>query len=61
MPKYQQIEKCKNTINQYRERYVYCTRDPGNENITIIVREHKTSTTNNYQHVPYYMSKIKQR
>ena len=46
--KEQQLEICKNTIDHVRERYIDHARDPGKDNIIIIVRKLTTSCTNKY-------------
>ena len=43
-----QLEICKNTIDHRRKRYIDHARDPGKDNVIIIVRKLTTSCTNKY-------------
>ena len=55
--RYQQIERCEDTITHLRERYVDHARDPGKGNIFIIAQKYTSSATNKYHDLPYYVSK----
>ena len=50
-----------NRIAHLRQRYVDHARDPGLDNIVIIVRKHTTSEEDLYFHLPYYISRIQRR
>ena len=54
----QQIEASQNRIAQLLERYVDYCRNPGKDNIVIIVRKHTTSENDKYHDFPYYISRI---
>ena len=43
-----QLQRCEDTITHLRARYVDHARDPGKDNIIIIVRKHTTSTNDKY-------------
>ena len=57
-PKYQQIERCENTINRLRERYVAHTKNPYLDSLEIIIR--KYTSTDSYEQFgyPYYVARI---
>lgn len=56
--KYQLCEKCENFINHFRECYLDHARDPGKDNVIIIMRKHTMSTTNKYHNLSYQLSRI---
>ena len=58
--KYQFI-KFQDIITHLRMLYVDHVRDPGEDNIIIIVRKHTTSGDDNYHDLPYYIARIQQR
>ena len=43
-----QLQRCEDTITHFRAGYVDHARDPGKDNIIIIVRKHTTSTNDKY-------------
>ena len=43
------------------ERYVDHVRDPGKDNIAIIVRKQTTQDSDKYHHLPYYVARIQRR
>ena len=45
-----QIDRCETRITELRKRRVDHTRDPGKDNIIIIVRKHTTQESNKYHH-----------
>ena len=57
--KYQFI-KFQDIITHLRMLYVDHVRDPGEDNIIIIVRKHATSGDDNYHDLPYYIARIQQ-
>ena len=56
-----QLQRCQNTIIHLRTRYVDHARDPGKDNIIIIVRKHTTSANDKYHDLPYYVARIQRR
>ena len=54
----QQTERWEDTITYLREFYAEHARDPGKENIFIIVQKHTNSATNKYHDLSYYISRI---
>ena len=57
----EQIVVFENRIAHLRQRYVNHARDPGLDNIVIIVRKHTTSKEDLYFHLSYYISRIQRR
>ena len=56
-----ELQKCQDTITHLKIRYVPHVRNPGKENIIIIVRKHITSANDKYHDLPYYITRIQQR
>ena len=54
----EQIVVYESRIAHLRQRYVDHARDPGLDNIVIIVRKHTTSEKDLYFHLPHYISRI---
>ena len=53
-----ELQKCQGTITHLKTRYVLYARDPGKDNIIIIVRKHTTSANDKYHDLPYYVPRI---
>ena len=56
-----QLQRCEDTITHLRARYVDHARDPGKDNIIIIVRKHTASPNDKYHDLPYYVCRILRR
>ena len=56
-----QLQRCQDNIIHLRTRYVDHARDPGKDNIIIIVRKHTTSANDKYHDLPYYVARIQRR
>ena len=56
-----QLQRCQDTITHHRIHYVDHARDPGKDNIAIVVRKHTTSTKDKYHDLPYYVSRMQRR
>ena len=56
-----QLQRCEDTITHVRELYVDHARDPGKDNIIIIVRKHTTSAKDKYHDLPCYITRIRRR
>ena len=56
-----QLQRCQDTIIHLRTRYVDHARDPGKDNIIIIVQKHATSVNDKYHELPYYVTRIQRR
>ena len=54
-----QLQRCQDIINHFRARYVDHARDSGKDNIIIIIRKHTTPANDEYQNLPYYVTRIK--
>ena len=52
------LQKCQDTINHLRTRYVPHGRNPGKDNIIIIVWKHTTPAKDKYRDLPYYIVRI---
>ena len=56
-----QLQKCQDTIIHLKTRYVPHARDPGKDNIVIIVRKHKRLANDKFHDLPYYIARIQRR
>ena len=56
-----QLQVSQNRIAELVERYVDYCRNPGKDNIVIIVRKHTTPENDKYHNFPYYISRIQRR
>ena len=56
-----ELQKCQDTIKHLKARYVRHVRNPGKDNIIIIVRKQITSANNKYHNLPYYVARIERR
>ena len=56
-----QLQGCQDTITHLKTRYVDHERNPGKDNIIIIVRKHTTSTYDKFHGLPYYIAWIQRR
>ena len=57
----EQLQKYQDTIAHLKTRSVPHARDPGKDNIIIIVRKHATSANDKYHDLPYYIGRIQRR
>ena len=53
-----ELEKCQDIITILRLRHVPHARDPGKDNIIIILRKHTTPASDNFHDLPYYIARI---
>ena len=53
-----ELQKCQDIINHLKTRHVPHARDPGKDNIIIIVRKHTTSASDKFHDLPYYIARI---
>ena len=56
-----QLQKCEDTITHLKTDYVPHARDPGKDNIIIIVRKHTTSASDKFHELPCYVARIQRR
>ena len=56
-----QLQACKDIIIHLRGRYVDHSRNPGKDNIIIIVRKHTTSAKDKYHDLPCHICGIQRR
>ena len=57
----QQIERCENRIAHLQQRYVDYCRDPGKDNIVIIIEKNSTPEDDEFHEYPYYIARIQRR
>ena len=57
----QQTTELQNEVARLRERYVDHCRDPGKDNVIMIVRKHTTKENDKRFDYPYYISRIQRR
>ena len=53
-----ELQRCQDTITHLGTRYAPHARNPGKDNIIIIIREHTTSANNKYHELPYHIARI---
>ena len=56
-----ELQKFQDNITHLRTRYIDHVRDPGKDNIIIIVRKHTTSANDKFHDLPFYIARIKRR
>ena len=56
-----ELQRCQDTIMHLKTRHVPHGRDPGKENIIIVVRKHTTPTNDKVHDLPYYVARIQRR
>ena len=57
----EQLQKCQDTIAHLKTRYVPHARDPGKDNIIIIIRKHTTPVKDKFHDLLYYIPRIQRR
>ena len=55
-----ELQKYQDIITHLETRYVPHTRNPGKDNIIIIVRKHTTPANDKFHDLPYYVARIQQ-
>ena len=56
-----QLQRYQDTITRLRTRYVDHARDPGKDNIIIILRKHTKPANDKFHGLPYYIARIQRR
>ena len=56
-----ELQRCQDTITHLKKRYVPHARNPGKDNIIIIVRKHTTPANDSYHDLPYYIARTQRR
>ena len=56
-----ELQRCPDTINHLKTRYVPHARDPGKDNIIIILRKHTISANGKHYDLPYCIARIQRR
>ena len=53
-----ELQKCQDTITHLKIHYVPHAKDPGKDNIIIIVQKHTTPVKAKFHDLPYYVARI---
>ena len=53
-----QLQKCQDIITHLRTRYVDHAKDPGKDNIVMIIEENTTPEEDEFYEYPYYIARI---
>ena len=56
-----ELQRCQDDITHLKTHYVPHARDPGKDNIIIIVRKHTTPANDKFHDLPYYVARIQRR
>ena len=56
-----ELQKYQDIITHLETRYVPHAKNPGKDNIVIIVRKHTTPANDKYHGLPYYVARIQRR
>ena len=56
-----ELQRFQDTITHLKTRYVSHARDPGKDNIIIIVRKHTKPANDKFHGLPYYIPRIQRR
>ena len=57
----EQLQKCQDTITHLKIRYVPHTKDPGKDNIVMIIDKNTTPEEDEFYEYPYYVARIQRR
>ena len=55
------LQRCQDTITHLKKRCVPHAKNPGKDNIIIIVRKHATPANDKFHNLPYYVARIQRR
>ena len=56
-----QLQKCEDTITHLRTRYVDHAKDPGKDNIVMIIEKNTAPEEDEFYEYPYYIARIQRR
>ena len=56
-----QLQKCQDIITHLRTRYVDHAKDPGKDNIVMIIEENTAPEEDEFYEYPYYIARIQRR
>ena len=56
-----QLQKCQDTITHLRTRYVDHAKDPGKDNIVMIIEKNTAHKEDEFYEYPYYIARIQRR
>ena len=57
----EQLQKCQDTITHLKKRYVPDGKDPGKDNIVMIIEKNTTPEEDEFYEYPYYIARIQRR
>ena len=57
----EQLQKCQDIITYLSTRYVDHTKDPGKDNIVMIIEKNTASEEDEFYEYPYYIARIQRR
>ena len=57
----EQLQKCQDIITHLKKRYVPHAKDPGKDNIVMIIEKNTTPEEDEYYESPYYIARIQRR
>ena len=57
----EQLQKCQDIISRLRTGYAPHTKDPGEDNIVMIIEKNTTPKEDEFYEHPYYIARIQQR
>ena len=56
-----ELQRCQDTINHLKKRYVPRAKDPGKGNIVMIIEKNTIPEEDEFYEYPYYISRIQRR
>ena len=57
----EQLQKCQDIITHLKKRYVPDAKDPGKDNIVMIIEKNTTPEEDEFYEYPYYIARIQRR
>ena len=57
----EQLQKCQDIITHLKKRYVPHAKDPGKDNIVMIIEKNTTPEEDEFYEYPYYIARIQRR
>ena len=57
----EQLQKCQDIITHLKKRYVPHAKDPGKDNIVMIIEKNTTPEEDEFYEFPYYIARIQRR
>ena len=57
----EQLQKWQDIITHFKKRHVHYAKDPGKDNIVIIIKKNTTTEEDEFYGFPYYIARIQRR